>query len=152
MARRLCPEVVVAPTVVLAVLLSLGACATASRSTSVRSPRPSSTALGASTLATQYGLHLQGGALRVVHDTLPRRFRMGAWYYYQDASLKGGFDLRPWAGKSVTLTSYALSETHNGHPARLWTVRLGDRIIGAYIAVDGETPGIYGLREVASQW
>lgn len=76
----------------------------------------------------------------------------GPWYYYQSASLDGGFDLRPWAGKRVTLTSYALTETHSGQPARLWTVQLGDRIIGAYVAVDGDVPGIYGLREAASQW
>jgi len=151
MARRL-PEAPVVAAAFLAVLLLLGACSAGSPSTSGQSPSPAPTTLDSSSLATQYGLHLQGGVLQVVHDTLPRRFRTGAWYYYQHASLNGGFDLRPWAGGPVTLTSYAIAETHNGQPARFWTVRLGGRLIGAYVAVDGEVPGIHGLRQVASQW
>lgn len=110
------------------------------------SASPSPSAATAASLASQYGLHVRGGS----PTTLPQSLDTLPWEHYQHACSESGFDLRPYRGQEVVFTAHPLRERHGRAPATLWTISAGDRIVGAYVSVDGEMPGIYSLDEAGA--
>jgi hypothetical protein len=72
------------------------------------------------------------------------------WALYQSACRDIGFDLRPYRGQEVLFTQHGLRESHRGVPATLVTMTVGEKLIGAFVTVPGEYPGIYSLKEAGS--
>ena len=110
------------------------------------SASPSPSALSAVSLASQHGLHVLGGS----PTTLPQSLDALPWDLYQTACRKSGFDLRPYRGQEVLFTAHPLQERHRGAAATLWTISADDRLVGAYVSVDGEMPGVYSLDEAGA--
>lgn len=102
----------------------------------------------ATALAEQNGLHLVC-TLRSWDITLPLDFDadLPNWGLKQAASVKGGYDMRQFAGKQVRVTGYRLKENYRGNATALWMVEKSGQIIGAYVTVDNLMPGIFGLAE-----
>lgn len=109
------------------------------------SPRSRADAIA---LSEQNGLHVVD-TLRSLDITLPSDFDadMPNWGLKQAACVRGGYDLRPFAGKQVSVTGYRLKEKYRGNATVLWVVEKSGNIIGAYVTVDGLITGIFGLAE-----
>jgi hypothetical protein len=104
-------------------------------------------------VAKHHRLHVQQ-QLRSLVATLPTDIpRDAQWGLKQIVSLDGGYDLLPYAGKTVTITGYVLKETYDGQPTNLWIVQYRERVVGAYVAQDATeigkqlVPGLFGLEE-----
>ena len=77
--------------------------------------------------------------------TIPATLEGAQWGLIQSVAAQGGYDLRPYVGKRVTLRSYDVVEKSEGHRQRLFIIELDSRVIGAYIVVDDVDPGISGV-------
>ncbi len=137
-------KAIVAALLMLTFALLLGGCGGSTTASPTASPSPSEQT--AASLASQYGLHLSEG----LPMTLPQTFGGLPWDHYQSACLESGFDLRPYRGREVLFTAHPLRERHGHAPATLWVISADDHVIGAYVAVDGEIPGIYSLEQAGA--
>jgi len=138
----------------LVCVATIAACSDETRSPSTSTPSATASPGGATALAARYGFTLADREPRVIGKRLPRPSGQAGWvfYYLQHACRDGGFDLRPYAGRQLTFTSYAIVERLRDQRAQLWTIACDGRFVGAYISVRTETPGVYGLRQAAALW
>lgn len=102
-------------------------------------------------LAEMYGLRLQGQptASEIV---LPQSFTGTQWGLRSRASGDAGFPLDYHAGQHVVLKSQPIEQTIHGSAVTLWTVEKDGTVVGAWLAIADQTPGIVGLRSGGNQF
>jgi uncharacterized protein YcfL len=135
--------------IVLALSLLVVGCGSGA-STPSPSPSPS---LRTDTVgvAEMYGLRLQGQptASQIV---LPQSFTGTRWGLRSRASQNAGFPLSYHAGQRVVLKSQPIEQTIHASAVTLWTVEKDGTVVGAWLAIADQTPGILGVRSGASQF
>jgi hypothetical protein len=77
--------------------------------------------------------------------TLPRELVGPVWGAVQSACLSAGYDLRPYAGKSVVLTKWLFVDPPPDRPSGMTVIEREGRIIGVYTFTEGQAPGISSL-------
>ncbi len=128
----------------LLVLTGVGACAAdAARSK-------------AETLADEYGLHIAGEP-SVTEVALPEDLVTPPWGSIETAVNSAGYDLEPYGGSTLTLSSYPLQETREGLSLTLHVLEDGERVVGAYATVTADNPvyqpipGVVSLNELTAE-
>jgi len=79
---------------------------------------------------------------------LPLAFTDSNWSLKKAVCEEGEYDLSPYAGKSVLLTSYPILEKYENEPLDVWIVTIGDKIVCVYKAVredSGLAPGVFPI-------
>ncbi len=78
--------------------------------------------------------------------TLPVEFNDANWGLKAIMCKDGGYDLTPFAGQVVNLTSVNIDGTCSGEEITIWIVSTSEQIAGAYISVREDShlvPGIW---------
>jgi len=96
-----------------------------------------------------YDLHLEGdGNPETQETTLPEQLTDADWGLKATVCEQAGYDLNAYAGESVFLTKYSITETCNGEPLYLWVITKDNECICPYKTVregSGLAPGVYAV-------
>lgn len=95
-------------------------------------------------------VEVEGKVMQSTKFTLPVTLTDANWGLKQIICQEGGYDLTPYAGKTVNAYSYPIREKYNGiEPLTLWVLNDGQKVICAYKAVrtgSQLTPGIFPMK------
>ena len=102
-----------------------------------------------SEIINNYDLHLEGdGNPDTQETTLPEQLTDANWGLKATVCEQAGYDLNAYAGESVLLTKYNITETCYGEPLYLWVITKDDECICPYKTVredSGIAPGVYAV-------
>ncbi len=88
----------------------------------------------------------------IKHYDLPEDVDAGAdWGLKTIVCEEGGYDLHPYAGKTVTLTSVDITGTCQGEKIEIWVVSDTDAIACAYLTVREDSSAAPGVWPVNSE-
>lgn len=117
-------------------------------------PQPKDSEItGAEAIAAQYGLHFAGEP-SVSAAQLPQDLTKPPWGVLVSEAEDAGYDLGPYAGSTLTLSSYPLEETQDGLALTLHVFDDHGEVVGAYVSLTADNPvyqpipGVLSLDEV----
>jgi hypothetical protein len=95
-------------------------------------------------------VEVEGKVMQSTKFTLPKTLADANWGLKQIICQEGGYDLTPYAGKTIDAYYYPIREKYNGiEPLSLWILNDGQKVICAYKAVRSGsqlTPGIFPMK------
>ena len=82
---------------------------------------------------------------------LPENLSDAGWYVKKIICEDGGYDLSPYAGKTVLLTRYSTNEVYdNTEPLDVWAVSSKGKVVCVYKTVTENSamaPGVFSVKE-----
>lgn len=83
--------------------------------------------------------------------SLPENLSDAGWYLKKIICEEGGYDLSPYAGKSVLLTRYSTNEIYdNTEPLDAWAVSSKGKVVCVYKTVTENStmvPGVFSVKD-----
>jgi len=95
------------------------------------------------------GIKTSGDA-EIMQSTLPEELNDANWGLKSEVCKEGGYDLDPYAGQTVTLTSFDIPQSCDGELLRVWVVTKNDVVICVYLTVREDSsaaPGVYSVND-----
>jgi hypothetical protein len=88
---------------------------------------------------------------KIYQYDIPEDLNEDGFYYYTPACEQGGYDLHPYAGKTITMTSVDIKGTCQGEKIEIWVLSEDDNIACAYLTMQENLGGAPGLWSVNSE-
>jgi len=101
-------------------------------------------------LAERYDIHFVGGASDSLVQLPSDLSASATWAVVQGKVLGMGYDLRPYAGRSVRRFAQPMRDTYEGHATRFLALVDGNNTIAAWVVADELWPGVISLEEFKS--